>query len=81
MTQSNAGPDVESDSFSDSDTESLAGVTSVEAANAVWGGSRWVLFVGIALAAYVYSLDGKSNIGGRTGRRGAEPAGALEVGK
>ncbi|KAK6905574.1 hypothetical protein I203_106404 [Kwoniella mangroviensis CBS 8507] len=37
----------------------LAGVAKVEALQAVWGPtSKWFLFVGIGLSAYIYSLDG-----------------------
>ncbi|WWC86118.1 uncharacterized protein L201_000989 [Kwoniella dendrophila CBS 6074] len=36
-----------------------AGVAKVEAIQAVWGPtSKWFLFVGIGLSAYIYSLDG-----------------------
>ncbi|KAK4688897.1 MFS transporter, SIT family, siderophore-iron:H+ symporter, partial [Tremellales sp. Uapishka_1] len=39
--------------------EVLTGVSKVEAAQAVWGTtSRWFLFIGIGLMAYIYSLDG-----------------------
>ncbi|TYJ53742.1 hypothetical protein B9479_005650 [Cryptococcus floricola] len=41
------------------DEEVLTGVSKVEAAAAVWGPkSQWFLFIGIALSAYIYSLDG-----------------------
>lgn len=62
---------VDTDSDSDSDLEdALAGVSRVEAAAAVWGPrSRWILFLGIALAAYVYSLDGERCVEERADRR------------
>lgn len=41
------------------DVESHAGVKTVEATQKVYGKySRWFLFIGLGLAAYIYSLDG-----------------------
>ncbi|WVO17819.1 hypothetical protein L204_105517 [Cryptococcus depauperatus] len=42
-----------------SSVEIVTGVSKVEAAAAVWGPkSQWLLFIGIGLTAYIYSLDG-----------------------